>query len=218
MRIIKIGLDQSNDIHEGFEKDPSVSRIHCEIFIDDEGNIFLTDKGSTNGTFVNGNKISQPQKLDDFDIVRVGNSVIDWKGFIMNQGKKLNERDHQVSEIATVSVNSNQGLNDKPNKKNILSIYFSYQNEYINGGTYWLRTFLQSLLIIVFGLGVYLIGVTAYKRARSLQCSNGTSIFLSIFISIASLIPFINIISIIIHGYLWFSNGDKMKFNQNLNL
>ena len=88
MRIIKIGKDKSNDICKDLISDPAASRIHCEIFIDDEGNIFLTDKGSTNGTFVNGNKISQPQKLDDFDIVRVGNSVIDWKGFVMNQNKK----------------------------------------------------------------------------------------------------------------------------------
>ena len=89
MRIIKIGSDQSNDIHKGFEKDPTVSRIHCEIFLDDKGNIFLTDKGSTNGTYVNGNKILEPQKLDDFDIIRVGNSVVDWKGFIMNEGKEI---------------------------------------------------------------------------------------------------------------------------------
>ena len=89
MRLIKIGADPSNDIHKGFENDPTVSRIHCEIFLDDEGNIFLKDKESTNGTFVNGNKISEPQMLDELDVVRVGNSVIDWKGFIMNEAKEV---------------------------------------------------------------------------------------------------------------------------------
>ena len=88
MRIIKIGKDKSNDIHKDLINDPAASRIHCEIFLDDEGNIFLTDKGSTNGTYVNGNKILEPQKLDDFDVVRAGNSVIDWKGFIMNEGNE----------------------------------------------------------------------------------------------------------------------------------
>lgn len=89
MRIIKIGKDKSNDIHKALIDDPGVSRIHCEIFLDDEGNVFLTDKGSTNGTFVNGHKISEPQILDEFDVLRVGNSVVDWKGFIMNENKKV---------------------------------------------------------------------------------------------------------------------------------
>ena len=89
MRIIKIGKDKSNDIHKDLINDPAASRIHCEIFLDDEGNVFLTDKGSTNGTYVNGNKILEPQKLDDFDVVRAGNSVIDWKGFIMKEGKEI---------------------------------------------------------------------------------------------------------------------------------
>ena len=38
---------------------------------------------------MNGNKITEPQILDEFDIVRVGNSVVDWKGFIFNENKKI---------------------------------------------------------------------------------------------------------------------------------
>ena len=53
MRIIKIGKSPSNDIYREFQGDPTVSREHCEIFIDNDNNIFLTDLNSTNGTFVN---------------------------------------------------------------------------------------------------------------------------------------------------------------------
>ena len=77
MRIIKIGKDKSNDIHKALFDDPGVSRIHCEIFLDDEGNVFLTDKGSTNGTFVNGNKISEPQMLDELDVVLISRPNLD---------------------------------------------------------------------------------------------------------------------------------------------
>ena len=223
MRIIKIGSDQSNDIHKGFEKDPTVSRIHCEIFLDDEGNIFLTDKGSTNGTYVNGNKILEPQKLDDFDVVRAGNSVIDWKGFIMNEGKEINQNDKPVADNLPEIINDNsqEDTEKKPVEKNSLSKYFSFQNEYINGNTYWLRVFLQGMLVVVFGLGFYLIGVTAYKRAKSLKCSDGVSILLALFIPIvnfiALVVPYASLFVLIVHCYLWFSNGDKVKFKQNLN-
>ena len=217
MRLIKIGSDQSNDIHKGFEKDPTVSRIHCEIFLDDKGNIFLTDKGSTNGTYVNGNKILEPQKLDDFDIIRAGNSVVDWKGFIMTEGKELNENQILDKSLINFEHDNHEYLDKKSVKKNSLSKFFSFQNEYISGGTYWLRVFLQGVLIIVFGLGLYLIGVTVYKRAKSLQLSNEVSIIFALFVSIGSWIPVINFIAIGIHSYLWFSNGDKVKFKQNLN-
>ena len=224
MRLIKIGSDQSNDIHKGFENDPTVSRIHCEIFLDDEGNIFLKDKESTNGTFVNGNKISEPQMLDELDVVRVGNSVVDWKGFIMNEGKELNQNEKLPSEnsIEIIKNSSQEETEKKPIQKNSLSKYFSFQNEYISGGTYWLRVFLQQLLTVLFGLGLYLIAVTVYKRAKSLQCSDGVSIFLALLIPIGNLIslvvPYASLFVIVAHGYLWFSDGNKQKFKQTLNI
>ena len=85
MQIIKIGKSNSNEIYEDFTNDPTVSRVHCEIFVDDEGNKFLTDLNSTNGTFVNGNKISEPIQLRPFDIVRAGNSLVKWKEYLMKE-------------------------------------------------------------------------------------------------------------------------------------
>ena len=77
------------------------------------------------------------------------------------------------------------------------------------------------MLVVVFGLGFYLIGVTAYKRAKSLQCPDGVSMFLALFISIGNFIalavPYASLFVLIVHCYLWFSNGDKVKFKQNLN-
>ena len=218
MRLIKIGSDQLNDIHIGFEKDPTVSRIHCEIFIDDQGNVFLTDKDSTNGTFVNGNKISEPKMLDELDVVLIGNSVVDWKGFIINETKEGNQNKELPSEnsIEIIKNNSQGETEKKPIQKNSLSKYFSFEDEYISGNTYWLRSFLQTFLIIVFGLGLYLIGVTAYKRSRSLQCSNSVSTMFSLFISIGWFIPFISFITIGVNLYLLFSNGNKHKFKQTL--
>ena len=44
--------------------------------------------------------------------------------------------------------------------------YFVYDNEYISGWGYWWRMLLQTFLIFLLGLGLYLQGVTTYKRAK----------------------------------------------------
>tara|TARA_B100000925_G_scaffold174317_2_gene131333 strand:+ start:2298 stop:3239 length:942 start_codon:yes stop_codon:yes gene_type:complete len=104
MKIIKIGKSKSNDIHNDFVNDATVSRVHCQIFIDDDGNIFLTDLNSTNGTFVNGNKIHGSVQLSKYDIVRAGNSLVRWKEHLMNYEKKDESKDEQNFET------------DKPNQ------------------------------------------------------------------------------------------------------
>ena len=87
--------------------------------------------------------------------------------------------------------------------------YFTYDDEYISGGQYFLRHVLQTLLCIIL-VGFYLKSVTAYKRAKSLGNSNGAcNAFavwggLSLFIAV---VPGLNIMNVILHWYLWFSNG-----------
>ncbi len=51
--------------------DPDVSRRHAEIQVS-SGDILISDLGSTNGTFVNGERIDQPRTLRDGDEVRIG--------------------------------------------------------------------------------------------------------------------------------------------------
>jgi predicted component of type VI protein secretion system len=55
--------------------DPDVSRRHAEIQISN-GDIAISDLGSTNGTFVNGERIDQPRTLRDGDEVRIGAVVL----------------------------------------------------------------------------------------------------------------------------------------------
>jgi diguanylate cyclase (GGDEF)-like protein len=55
--------------------DASCSRKHAEIFIATSGQIFLRDLGSTNGTCINGNKISAPQELKENDVILVGDNT-----------------------------------------------------------------------------------------------------------------------------------------------
>lgn len=48
-----------------------VSRRHCEVLVG-PAEVWVADLGSRNGTFVNGQRISEKTKVVDGDIVRVG--------------------------------------------------------------------------------------------------------------------------------------------------
>ena len=67
-----IGRDLANDIPIS---DPEVSRRHARFFLRDES-VFIEDLGSTNGTFLNGERISSPQQLRSGDSITFGESVV----------------------------------------------------------------------------------------------------------------------------------------------
>ncbi|NJN15766.1 MAG: FHA domain-containing protein [Oscillochloris sp.] len=51
---------------------PQVSRFHAQIDRAPGGGAILRDAGSTNGSFVNGQRISAPQQLNAGDVIQVG--------------------------------------------------------------------------------------------------------------------------------------------------
>lgn len=55
-----------------FESDPEISRKHLLIKMNDHQDVFVEDQGSTNGSFVNGNKISGMHKVTATDLVKIG--------------------------------------------------------------------------------------------------------------------------------------------------
>jgi hypothetical protein len=67
-----IGRDVANDI---VIDNPEVSRRHASIY-QEAGRYVIEDLGSTNGTFVNGVRVTGPQPLHDGDIVGLGQVVL----------------------------------------------------------------------------------------------------------------------------------------------
>jgi hypothetical protein len=64
---------------EGFgtlKGDPEISRRHAQISRTDEGRLYISDLGSTNGTFVNGKKIEGSAWLAPGDVVKLGQSTL----------------------------------------------------------------------------------------------------------------------------------------------
>ncbi|OLS02535.1 FHA domain-containing protein [Tissierella creatinophila] len=66
---LKLGRKGDNDI---IIKDPFVSKTHFNI-IKDENQYFLKDLNSSNGTFLNGERLLDVVKLTNGDRIRIGN-------------------------------------------------------------------------------------------------------------------------------------------------
>lgn len=55
--------------------DTRVSRHHCQVHIDDDGRVFVKDLGSSNGTFVNDERLTEEVELAAGDRLAVGGFV-----------------------------------------------------------------------------------------------------------------------------------------------
>jgi pSer/pThr/pTyr-binding forkhead associated (FHA) protein len=76
-KVIKIGRAEDNHIVCAHQ---TVNKYHAELFVDADGDVFLTDLSSTNGSFVNGKRVYEPALLKEGDILKIAeNILIDWQ-------------------------------------------------------------------------------------------------------------------------------------------
>ncbi|MDR0834574.1 MAG: DUF805 domain-containing protein [Candidatus Symbiothrix sp.] len=78
MKVITIGRSSQNEIVINDEK---VSRHHLQIIQDDYGNFRLADFGSTNGTSVNGRRVTGELSLSPGDVIVIGNTTLPWRNY-----------------------------------------------------------------------------------------------------------------------------------------
>ena len=71
-REIRLGRGPSNDL---VIEDPFVSLSHARIYLEKE-QFWLEDLGSTNRTYVNGELVNGPQRLEQVAIITLGNAVV----------------------------------------------------------------------------------------------------------------------------------------------
>jgi pSer/pThr/pTyr-binding forkhead associated (FHA) protein len=67
---LRLGRHPYNDVSLG---DAGLSRYHCWFTATDTG-IFIEDLTSTNGTYVNGQRVQIRRRLSPGDVVRVGST------------------------------------------------------------------------------------------------------------------------------------------------
>jgi len=68
-----IGRKARCDIHVD---DPLVSKVHCVITADGEGDFFIEDLGSTNSTFVNRREVQKKMQIFYGDRIVIGNTIL----------------------------------------------------------------------------------------------------------------------------------------------
>lgn len=78
MKTINIGRNPENEI---IIQDPTVSRNHATLILNDY-NYTIRDNSSSNGTFINGNRIYGEVQISRNDILKVGNALVPWMNYI----------------------------------------------------------------------------------------------------------------------------------------
>lgn len=101
MKKITIGRNPANDI---IINNPNVSSNHAVIVVEDRGDIILRDLNSTNGTFVNGKRISEA-KIKSTDKVQVCDTEINWNDYFTKQGSPVPQAIKNPNSI-TIGRNS----------------------------------------------------------------------------------------------------------------
>jgi pSer/pThr/pTyr-binding forkhead associated (FHA) protein len=71
---IILGRDETVDVTID---DKRLSREHCKIFMEDNNHV-ISDLGSSNGTFVNGQKITTQHVLENGDRIQVGSNILEF--------------------------------------------------------------------------------------------------------------------------------------------
>jgi DNA-binding winged helix-turn-helix (wHTH) protein len=76
--------------------DPSVSRQHAQIVIDENGAATLEDLGSKNGTFLKGRKIRSAMPLSDSDEVTIGSAAMTFR-VLRSTGSTVSNAERRLS-------------------------------------------------------------------------------------------------------------------------
>ena len=87
--VVTIGRETTNDVV--LADDPRASRRHAELRLGSDGSWVLRDLGSHNGTFLNGERVSQAP-LSDGDIVALGNHVFRFRPASSSNSRRATTR------------------------------------------------------------------------------------------------------------------------------
>lgn len=114
MRLLHIGRATTNDI---VIADTTVSRQHAQLMIDDIGQVTIIDLNSSNGTFVNGRRVTGPVRLDPTDIVKVGEYLLPWRQHINAQPAAQPPASPQTN-VASAPVQQHASAPSAPSSSN----------------------------------------------------------------------------------------------------
>jgi hypothetical protein len=80
---LTLGRSAGNDL---VLSDPSVSRVHASLSVDQNGHVSVQDLGSSAGTTVNGRPLTEPVILRSGDVISFGGARFQYQGANGNRG------------------------------------------------------------------------------------------------------------------------------------
>ncbi|MEK7485970.1 MAG: FHA domain-containing protein [Planctomycetota bacterium] len=104
---ITIGREQENSI---ILNDELVSRFHSFISIDEEGQAFLEDRGSRNGTLLNDQRILNRSLLKTNDKIIIGSHCLFYKDLETHQQEELATDNFGSTTLGVGQLTSHEGM------------------------------------------------------------------------------------------------------------
>lgn len=141
MKVITIGRSEECSI---VVNDVKVSRVHAQLVQDDEGKVSVVDLGSTNGTWVNNNRIFGEMRLNPNDQIRIGDTLLPWQTYINNISSQQVQPEISHSAASTTVLEAADGApaeqpEKKTHRKNTLWIVIAIVLALlVGGGVVWL--------------------------------------------------------------------------------
>ncbi|MDF1859186.1 MAG: FHA domain-containing protein, partial [Verrucomicrobiales bacterium] len=96
-----IGRMHDNDLSI---QDDCVSGYHAKIFQTPEGDYTVNDLNSSNGTFLNGTRISSPERMQAGDVLKIGNFEVAVREYIKNVTEPENDSDTEEPRLKIISL------------------------------------------------------------------------------------------------------------------
>lgn len=189
MKVVSIGRDPNNDV---VIDDPLVSRHHLQIIQNENGTIMLEDSGSTNGTYVNGQRISGRVRLFAKDVVKIGDTVLPWRSYFSSAETIV---DNNASNNTRYDNNMHRANNAyRPNNGNNYEVPYNQSDERIwdNDG----KGSTNSYGLLVFFLGLIALGIDVY-----LVINFYTSFLNQIVLSLGGPIASLKLFPLYLRGY-----------------
>ena len=115
---LSVGRTGSNDL---ILDDVSVSKIHASLVVGEDGNLSVADTGSTNGTFINDERIAYGKavKLVEGDRVKFGSVEVVFES--VENASALARTDEDLLSSGPLSKVDTQKINesDQPNESEV---------------------------------------------------------------------------------------------------
>lgn len=96
---LSVGRTKESDIAVD---DPSVSKMHASLLLSSEGNLMLADTGSTNGTFISGERIAYGKAMTISTGQKLRFGTVDVEVDVLEQsvaeGASAEDKSHQIPE------------------------------------------------------------------------------------------------------------------------